>query len=97
MAGYANSFPTPFGVANFWTISDLHFHADQAGDLMMSITLSGYPTETDANNEVTPMGTYVVTLSPTDIVAIFSGAQSLVDSAVTASDPAWAGATYITP
>jgi hypothetical protein len=89
---------TQYGTANFWILTSLSYTCapvQQAYSLV--ITLSGYTSLEDADAGASSIGTYEVTLSQTDIVNLFSGAQILVQEAITNSSAAWAGATYVPP
>jgi hypothetical protein len=95
-AGYANGYSTPYGIANFWIVSDFHFQMNNVSGLAtMVITLNGFPTEADCTAGSQPIGTYTITLSQQQIFTMFGGAQPLMQAAIVASSPAWADATYV--
>jgi|SRR3954468_812977 len=98
IGGYANIFSTPYGDASFWVVTDLHLVVDvQAGSATMSVTLSGYPTQAAADAGMLAMGKYTFVMTQEQFVAAFSSAHVSVEAAIVASDPAWAGATYVPP
>ncbi len=99
-AGYAftNDYPTPYGIANYWIMTDFHFTLDTIGGVTaLNITLSGFPTLDDANNQAMPMGQYSFSMTPQDIQAMSISALPIAMVAIQASEPAWAGAVYIPP
>ena len=95
VAGYINAYPTPYGEANFWIVSELSYTAATGA----TITLFGYPTESDANTAsilgTLPMGTYSFVLTPMQTATLFGGAQTLMQAAIQGSSAAWSGATFV--
>ncbi len=99
-AGYAftNDYLTPYGNANYWIMTDFHFTLDTiAGITALNITLSGYPSLDDANNQAMPMGQYSFSMSPDDIQAMSVSALPIALVAIQKSSPAWINAAYILP
>jgi hypothetical protein len=98
MGGYANTYTTPYGDAGFWVVTDLHMVIDVPTNIAtMSVTLSGYPTQEAADAGMLSMGKYTFMMTQQQFVAAFTVAQPTVQAAILASDPAWAGATYVPP
>lgn len=94
--GYANTVMTRYGTASFWVVTDVHMRIDTvASTASMTITLSGFVSQTDADAGVEPIGNYSFVMSQADFMTVFGGAQSTVQAAIVASDPAWAGATFV--
>lgn len=98
LAGYNNNYPTPYGQGTFWVLTGLNFELNpKAGSFSMNMSLSGYPTADDANAGADPIGVYTFSLTMLQIVDIFSGAQSLVETAIQGSSSDWTNAVYVPP
>lgn len=98
IGGYANVYPTSFGDANFWVVTDLHMIVDvEGGAATMSVTLSGYPSQAAADASKMAMGKYTFMMTQQQFATSFSVAQPSVQAAILASDPAWSTATYVPP
>jgi hypothetical protein len=98
IGGYTNSFLTPFGNADFWVVTDLHYVVDvQTNTASVSVTLNGFPSQAEADAGMLSMGKYTFTMTPQQIFAVFSSAQTNVQAAILESNPAWANAVFVPP